>query len=148
MNGKLMMMLAIVFTMLVYGSELFSQESVESLRGLKAIDETSTAPEAKPWKTDSKSLARDFSQQPPLIPHAIEGFQVNLKFNQCVACHNPENSGASGATRISLTHFKDRDGLDTAGVSSSRYFCTQCHVAQRDAEPLVESGFEPVKAMP
>jgi nitrate reductase (cytochrome), electron transfer subunit len=42
---------------------------------------------------------------------------------------------------ISITHFMDRDLQTLASVSARRYFCTQCHVPQTDAEPVIENQF-------
>lgn len=147
MNGKRVIVLALALVAIAYGGQLFSQESVESLRGLKAIDETSANPQPSRWEPDGKPLNRDFVQQPPLIPHSTTGYQINIKFNKCLTCHSWANTEESGATKISPTHFKNRDGTELANVSASRYFCTQCHVPQRDVSPLVENEFEPVKVL-
>lgn len=147
MNGKLVMMLTLAVAMLTWGSVSFSQEELETLRGMKAIDETSAAPQSKRWKPDREPVARDFIQQPPLIPHSTKGYQINVKFNKCLTCHSWANYGESGATKISQTHFKDRDGIEGSNVSASRYFCTQCHVEQRDVDPLVDNEFEAVKVL-
>jgi len=147
MNGKLVMMLIFAAAMLAYGSDLFSQEDVESLRGMKAIDETSAEPVSKRWKPDRNPVSRDFIQQPPLIPHSTKGYQINLKFNKCLTCHSWANYQESGATKVSDTHFKNRDGVEGSNVSASRYFCTQCHVEQRDVDPLVDNEFEPVQVL-
>ena len=37
--------------------------------------------------------------------------------------------------------------VHSANVSARRYFCTQCHVPQADAQPLVENTFKPVTAI-
>ena len=147
MNGKLMMMLMLAVVMLAIGNSAISQESVESLRGMTAIDEVSATPETKPMKKDRKPIARDFVHQPPLIPHSTRGYQINLKFNKCLTCHSWANYEKSRATKISQTHFTDRDGNDLANVSASRYFCTQCHVEQRDVSPLVENEFKSVDVL-
>jgi len=47
----------------------------------------------------------------------------------------------SGAPMISVTHFQDRDGQVLADVTPRRYFCTECHVQQTDARPLVPNTF-------
>jgi cytochrome c-type protein NapB len=39
----------------------------------------------------------------------------------------------------------DRDGKVLDMLSSRRYFCTQCHVAQEDAKPLVQNTFTGAK---
>ena len=48
----------------------------------------------------------------------------------------------SGATKVSLTHFKDRDGGELSNISPRRFFCMQCHVPQTDAKPLVTNTFQ------
>ena len=45
------------------------------------------------------------------------------------------------AIAISPTHYVDRDGHQLADVSPRRFFCTQCHVPQADAKPLVTNTF-------
>ena len=48
---------------------------------------------------------------------------------------------------ISITHFMDRDLQTLASVSPRRYFCTQCHVIQTEAEPPIENGFIDIDSM-
>ena len=64
-----------------------------------------------------------------------------------MSCHSWSNYREAGATKISQTHFEARDKNLLANVSARRYFCTQCHVPQVDAKPLVENVFEPVTAI-
>ena len=89
-----------------------------------------------------KPVARTFSTQPPVIPHAIEGIDtVTLQDNSCLMCHGPQNYKTMTAPKVSDSHFKDRDGKMLAEVSSARHQCTACHVPQADAKPLVENTF-------
>ena len=85
---------------------------------------------------------RDFVQQPPLIPHNTAGYQITKNFNKCMDCHAWSRYKESGATKVSLTHFKDRDGGELSNISPRRYFCMQCHVPQTDAKPLVGNKFQ------
>jgi len=147
MNGKNVLILTLACAILAYASPLLSQDEVKSLRGLKTIEENSANPDLKRWEPDRSPISRDFVQQPPLIPHSIKGYQINFKFNKCLTCHSWANAPESGATKISQTHFSNREGVELANVSAGRYFCTQCHVSQRDTEPLLENEFEPVKAL-
>jgi len=119
---------------------------VKSLRGSVALDAGSERPMLKQVMPDREPIPRDHVQQPPLVPHAVDGYQIDLKFNKCMSCHGWETYQKARATKISLTHFKDRDGNDMSDVSARRYFCTQCHVPQTDAQPLVENTFEPASA--
>ena len=122
-------------------------ETVSSLRGATDIDQDSSAPAAKKYNKDEEPIARDYVQQPPLIPHKITNYRINLKSNKCMSCHSWTNYREAGATKISQTHFESRDKNVLANVSARRYFCTQCHVPQVGAQPLVENDFQPVKAI-
>ncbi|CAM3544333.1 nitrate reductase cytochrome c-type subunit [Parendozoicomonas haliclonae] len=112
-------------------------------------DLTTDAP-AEPMKkmvdTDV-TFDRDFVEQPPLIPHDIRGYQVDKNVNKCLTCHSWKNAKKWKATRISITHFKDRDGNQLADVAPNRYFCLQCHVPQADTKPLIENKFKPVESL-
>jgi len=122
-------------------------EDVQSLRGASSLDSEAQTPVIKRWEPDQEVIARDFVQQPPLIPHSIDGYRIEINSNKCLTCHSWTNYRESGATKISQTHFADRDENVLANVAPRRYFCTQCHVAQMDTEPLIENTFEPVRAI-
>ena len=122
-------------------------EHVESLRGANPMDEPAKAPQSMKWQNDREPITRDYVQQPPLIPHKIKGYKINRKSNKCLTCHSWANYKNAKATKISQTHFEDREGEVLANVSARRYFCTQCHVPQIDASPLVENEFQPVQAI-
>lgn len=123
-----------------------AQSTLESLRG-KPIDADSIAIDQKKWQPDRDPIPRDYVQQPPLVPHSIEGYEINLKSNKCLTCHSWANYKESGATKISQTHFQDRELSVRANVAGTRYVCTQCHVPQVNARPLVDNQFEPVDAI-
>ncbi|WP_132025026.1 nitrate reductase cytochrome c-type subunit [Bisgaardia hudsonensis] len=89
--------------------------------------------------------ALNYVNQPPMIPHSVKGYQVTKNNNQCLNCHSPENSRVTGATRISPTHFMDRNGNINGDASPRRYFCLQCHVTQSDVEPIIPNQFKPMK---
>mgnify|MGYP000951875029 CR=1 FL=1 len=143
MNGKKTLIFAMALTTLAAFSPLSAQENVATMRGATDINETAVLPQANKWQGKSPRIARQFSQQPPLIPHKSQNFKINLKQNKCMSCHGLESYEAKGAVKVSDTHFIDRDGKKLAQLSSSRYFCTQCHVEQRDVEPLVGNDFKP-----
>jgi cytochrome c-type protein NapB len=90
-----------------------------------------------------QKVARTFSTQPPVIPHAVENFDdVNLEENQCLTCHGPAVFEKKKAPKIGDSHFIDpRTGKKLADATMARYNCVQCHVPQVDAPPLVENGF-------
>jgi cytochrome c-type protein NapB len=127
--------------------QMINAAEFTSLRGAVGLDEDSKAPEQKIYPKDGEPISRDYIQQPPLIPHQIKGYQVNLKSNKCLSCHSWKNYREAGATKISQTHFEDREANVLANVSARRYFCTQCHVPQANAKPLVDNTFKPVTAI-
>lgn len=88
-------------------------------------------------------IARTFSTQPPVIPHDTEKFgDVNLEENSCMDCHSAANYQKKKAPKIGDSHFIDpRTGKKLAEATMARYNCTQCHVPQVDAKPLVENTF-------
>lgn len=107
-------------------------------------DQISTAPEIKHW-VDSAAIARDFTHQPPLIPHKVEEYKITINYNKCMSCHSWENYKREKATKISQTHFDDRDGNASSTVAARRYFCNQCHVPQVNATPLIGNAFQPAQ---
>lgn len=98
-------------------------------------------PLAKPI-TDDKRVMRNYPEQPPVIPHSIDNYQLTLKTNRCLDCHRRQFTEGSGAPMISVTHFMDRDGQILADVTPRRYFCTECHVPQSNARPPVPNTFQ------
>ncbi len=143
MRLYLMMFVAFLIAMPHY----LAAEEVQSLRGPRDVQSESQVPEVEKLIADQKPLKRDFVQQPPLIPHKTEGYNVTRSYNKCLSCHSWANHKAAGATKISPTHFVDRNGNELANLAPRRYFCTQCHVTQVDAPPLIENTFEPVQAI-
>jgi cytochrome c-type protein NapB len=105
------------------------------------MSEQPIPPLARPI-TDDKRVMRNYPEQPPVIPHSIDGYQLTLKTNRCLDCHRRQYTEGSGAPMISVTHFMDREGQVLADVTPRRYFCTECHVQQTDASPLVPNTFQ------
>jgi cytochrome c-type protein NapB len=105
------------------------------------------SPFARPI-TDDKRVMRNYPEQPPVIPHSIDNYQLTVRTNRCLDCHRRQYTEASGAPMISVTHFMDRDGQVLADVTPRRYFCTTCHVTQTDARPLVPNTFQDMALSP
>ena len=119
---------------------------LDSLRGGVPIQDTIAIAPAR-QERDTRPIDRDFVQQPPLIPHTIKGYQITKNFNKCMDCHSFQKSKDSGATKVSVTHFRNRDGQELDNISPRRYFCTQCHVPQTDAKPLVGNTFQRARGL-
>lgn len=86
--------------------------------------------------------ARNYPEQPPVVPHSIRGYQIDRNFNRCLTCHSRSATALSGAPMISVTHFLDRDSQVLAAVAPRRYFCLQCHVPQQDITPIKSNNFK------
>jgi cytochrome c-type protein NapB len=142
---------ALAAGILLIGSQMAAQAADEpvklsSLRGGTPVNQDNPVVGAK-QERDTAPKDRDFVQQPPLIPHTIAGYQITRNFNKCMDCHAWSKTKASGATKVSVTHFKTRDGTELDNVSPRRYFCTGCHVSQTDARPLVENTFQRARGL-
>ena len=114
---------------------------VPPLTGADDPMETIPAPPIPRWVVDDVRRMRAYPEQPPVIPHSIEGYQLSVNTNRCLSCHKREFTQGSGAPMISVTHYMTRQGQMLADVSPRRYFCTACHVPQADTEPLVDNTF-------
>lgn len=119
---------------------------LESLRGASELEATRAADDFKKFPRE-QVLDSSFVYQPPLIPHNIRSYEVSLNANKCLACHSWKNAKEMGATKISVTHYVNREDAVLADVSPRRYFCLQCHVPQANAKPLVENEYKSVDAL-
>lgn len=115
---------------------------VQSLRGEVPIPDENALPENRRQDTRSGSFARAYRQQPPLIPHRIDGYQITRAVNQCMHCHDWPYNVQEGAPKISETHYVNREGVALDRVTMGRWFCTQCHVPQQNARELVTNDFK------
>jgi nitrate reductase (cytochrome), electron transfer subunit len=111
------------------------------LRGPIPLTDEPVPPQFPKIVNDDQRKARNYPMQPPLIPHQIDNYQVDLRFNKCMDCHGRARVSESGAPMVSITHFQGRDGEMLGEISPRRYFCTGCHVVQTDARVPVRNTF-------
>lgn len=129
---------------LLFGCTQFA--GVKSMRGddVAAVDR---ADPARPYVGNKPGLqakvARTFSTQPPVIPHATDNFdEVTLEENQCMSCHSVATYEKKKAPKVGDSHFiNPATGQKLAESSMARHNCVQCHVPQVDAPPLVGNNF-------
>lgn len=121
--------------------------SISELRGPAPLAEESTPPRIPKIEETDQRQVRNYPEQPPIIPHSIDGYQVDKNGNKCLSCHARSRVGESGAPMISITHFMDRDGQFLAAVSPRRYFCNQCHVPQTMAAAPLGNDFVDVDTL-
>ena len=84
---------ALTATALLAAGLAFAQSAaspVESLRGAQ-VDEQVAVEDV--FHQDEKRFARSYRQQPPLVPHSIDQYQIDLKANRCLSCHDWTNAG-------------------------------------------------------
>ncbi len=122
----------------------FNFSGVRSLRGETGIVDADKSASVKRMQPDIAPIARNYFQQPPMIPHRTREYKITVRHNKCMTCHGWDTYKQAKATKVSQTHFADRDGNAQSTLAARRYFCTQCHAPQVDAKPLVENGFAPV----
>ncbi|WP_375174173.1 nitrate reductase cytochrome c-type subunit [Pseudooceanicola sp.] len=135
---------ALAITTFVGGLAL-AQSSGE-VRSLRGPDIGSTNVVDDIHKQMEGRFVRNYRQQPPLVPHSIDQYQMDLRTNQCLSCHDWTVAGDRGAPTLSMTHYLDREGNQLDTVAGTRWFCNQCHVPQANAPALVDNTFAPSNA--
>jgi nitrate reductase (cytochrome), electron transfer subunit len=119
---------------------IFAQDAPR-LRGPEPFTKETPAPPMQRQITDDVRVRRNYPDQPPVIPHSIEGYAMDLNANKCMSCHARKFTDQSQAPMISVTHYQDREGNTLGGLAPRRYVCVSCHVPQTTARPLVENVF-------
>ena len=143
------LILALVATLAAAAAPVSPAADTPAVESLRGRDVAAPELDSKVYRQerDRPPIPRDYVQQPPLIPHVTEGYTITANFNKCMDCHSWTRYKETGATKVSLTHFKDRDGRELSNISPRRYFCTQCHVPQTDAKPLVNNTFQKAEGL-
>jgi cytochrome c-type protein NapB len=121
---------------------------VDRLRGDTPITGTTHPPRLGNWLNDDRRVTRNWDRQPPIVPHRVDAYQIDKNFNKCLDCHAREKSPFTQAIPVSETHYVDREGKVLDRISTRRYFCMQCHVAQEPTEPPVGNTFRGVHVAP
>ncbi|WP_428242548.1 nitrate reductase cytochrome c-type subunit [Gynuella sp.] len=120
---------------------LLADNQLANLRGDTPLDAEGEPPKMKAVENSDLKRERAYPQQAPTIPHDITGYQVDLNFNRCLACHSRKKADEAQAPMVSITHYMNRDGQFLADVSPRRFFCTQCHITQQETKSLIENTF-------
>ena len=153
---KLRRSLAVVVGVVLAGSLAFAQDLSwidEDLAGTVfdspdpvSFDYLSIDPE----DADS-TLPTAFDDAPPLIPHSIEeSGLITLKNNKCLKCHHDQDlwdqdKDADEPSPMPESHYvslRKDPGTIEKKIIGTRYFCTQCHVPQTEANLLVGNDFD------
>lgn len=126
---------------------LASAQPVGSMRGVDvSADDAAPADLAyqgsKPGA--QKLIPRTFENQPPMIPHKVDGFSdINAEENACLDCHINDNFRGQKIPRAGKSHFvANADPKAAPQLDMRRWQCNNCHTPQVDAKPLVENKFK------
>src|SRR6476661_4980146 len=139
MASDLRLLAAAILTIAL--SSVVMAETFSALRGSTPLNEEGPPPAITPEQNTSIREPRNYPEQPPVIPHSTEGYEISANANKCLSCHARTRVHESQAPMVSITHFADRDGQFLASISPRRYFCTQCHVPQHNVRVPVENDF-------
>lgn len=134
----------ILAALMVFAMAFGGMATAEEVKPLPDASAATNQMNAAPPVLDIKEggrVERNYRQQPPMIPHKVDKYEIDLKVNQCLRCHDWPNNVQENAPMVSATHYLDRNGNKLDKVSSNRWFCVQCHVPQANAKPLVENNF-------
>lgn len=135
---------AAVLAAAVFGCAQYG--GVATLRGTDAAAVDQAPAEQKVYMGKKPGLqqpiARTFSTQPPLVPHAVDNFdEITVADNQCLECHGLDNYRKKNAPKMGDSHLAFSPDGTKKVVTMDRYQCNTCHVPQVDAKPLVENTF-------
>ena len=128
-------------------STIVMAQTFSALRGATPLNQEGPPPPLTPEQNSSVREPRNYPEQPPVIPHSTEGYEISANANKCLSCHARTRVRESQAPMISITHFTDRDGQFLASISPRRYFCTQCHVPQHNVRVPVENDFVDIDSL-
>lgn len=131
--------IAVMFAM----AGLAIAQSSGDVRTLRAADPEQILPADQIHQQIEGRMPRNYRQQPPMVPHSVDQYQIDMRNNQCLACHDWTNAGERNAPTLSMTHYLDREGNQLDQIPGTRWFCNQCHVPQANAPDLVRNTFQP-----
>ncbi len=143
------LLLAIALSM-VFAASSFAEEPI-SLRKSSAFSGENVPEPVKflgAAPGESKLLPRGHADAPPQISHLIDAnMTIDLKRNGCLECHDKRKAKQKDAPAASDSHYTDytKGGKKLRKIYQGRYMCTQCHVPQTNAKPLVGNVFKGTK---
>ena len=74
--------------------------SAQQLYGLRGPTPLVEEPQPRPLPREvnnDQRQARNWPEQPPVIPHTIQGYQITLNANKCLTCHGRQFTAQSQA---------------------------------------------------
>src|SRR4029079_212292 len=101
-------------------SSLTAQTVTSGLRGPAPLNDEGAAPPMLPNRNTSEREVRNYPEQPPVIPHTIDGYQIDLNGNKCLSCHARARIAESQAPIGSITPFIHREAQILASSAPPR----------------------------
>lgn len=146
MNKTLKLSLTLLLSLAAIACASLTQQVV-SMRGAD-VPTPDQAPQdlvyvgKKPGQHDL--IARGFKQDPPLIPHSVEGYEeITASQNACLDCHISDEFRGKKMPKVGESHLlKAANAQSEPTLNMLRWQCNSCHVPQTDAKPLVENLFK------
>jgi cytochrome c-type protein NapB len=134
-------------TLVAMAALLFSTTTLADVKSLRGDELTAMAKKTERMKIMEVKggIERSYKQQPPMVPHEVDKYDVNLKVNGCLDCHSEKTYEEKKAPKVGDSHYETRDGKILKTISSRRYFCNQCHAPQMNTNPLVQNNFQGAK---
>lgn len=121
-------------------------QTVSAMRSteVSAVDKAPEIQNYQGSRPGSQALIqRTFKEQPPLVPHRVEGFDdINNEDNACLDCHIHKEVRGQKVPQLKESHLVKPVNADAPVLDKSRWQCNSCHVPQIDAKPLVENVFK------
>ena len=119
---------------------------INTLRG-SSVSAPDAAPTEKPYLGKNPGqlvlIERNFQGQPPLIPHAVDKYDITPEANDCLDCHISDELNGKKMPMLPKSHLRAQTQADAEPeLNMRRYQCDSCHVPQADAMPLVENEFK------
>jgi len=95
--------LALLFVVLA--ASVSAQTVSSLLRGSTPLDEEGPAAPMTPMRNTAEKEMRNYPEQPPVIPHSIDGYQIDINGNKCLSCHARARTAESQALMVRITPF-------------------------------------------
>jgi cytochrome c-type protein NapB len=73
--------------------------------------------------TNDRRVARNYPEQPPVIPHNVRDYQINLNTNRCLTCHSRQFSEAVQAPMMSTAKARPWAPSRPGAISACSAMC-------------------------
>ena len=80
-------LLALAILSAAASTSLVAQTVNSGLRGSTPLNEEGPAAPMTPLRNTTEKEVRNYPEQPPVIPHTTEGYQIDMNGNKCLSCH-------------------------------------------------------------